>query len=243
MSRVGLVAGRELAIAAVVVMAGGAMAGGLFWALLNVPESNALALAASAVLVVLAPLTAWLAAGCSALILREGPRARLARRTLVSIPAFVVGLALFALLWWFTGAAGSWWQQHNGEIDAFVISRVGTARTAWLHSGSGWLLWFIRWALGTSIVVGLLASTTAGGVRALPRGLWLAVRPLPLVATTVAGLLIVEVLWRLAEWTPSRMPPVSLEPLFVAVKLAVVYVAAAIVATMVLRVYSVRAID
>lgn len=231
---------RAMLGAAAVLAAGYAIGGALFWGLLNVPESNALALTLSAVLVVLVAVTVAATTACAAAVsLETGGRAR-ARRVLGSLPAFAIGLAVFAILWWITGAAEAWWGRHAGEVDALIISRTGMTRTSALHSAVSWALWFVRWVVGFSAIAALAVATIERGPRAIATGLRLALRGVPLAAATAGALLVSQALWRSVYWAPPSLPANWVEPLFVGTKLALLYALAVLTVAAVLRVYGKR---
>lgn len=224
--------------ASAVLAIGAGVAGGLYLALLNVPESNVLALCVSALLVLLIIAVAGFTLAAAAALGQDFALPATARRAVAALPGFVVALGIFALLWWLTESADASWQAQRGEVDAVIMLYLGKTQTAWLHETVSGFLWLIRWALGLSIVAGLVVTATGGGLRSAPRGLRLSVRPLPLGAATVGLLFGVEGLWRLAYWRPSHLPPSWVESAFAALKLGVLYLIAAAMVALVLRIYS-----
>ena len=231
---------RAVAGAAAVLAVGYAVGGALFWGFLNVPESNALALMLSAVLVLLVAVTAGATTAFAAAVSLEAGRQAGARRVLASLPALAVGLALFACLWWLTGAAGAWWSRHAGEVDAFIISRTGVTRTGLLHTGVSWVLWFVRWVIGLSSIAALAVAAIDRGPRAVGAGLRLALGGVPLAAATAGALLLSQGLWGGVYWAPRSLPANWAETLFVGTKLTVLYAVAVFTAAAVLRVYASR---
>jgi len=231
---------RAMLGAAAVLAAGYALGGALLWGLLNVPESNALALTLSAVLVVLAAMTVGVTTALAAAVSLEAGRQAWTRRVLASLPALAIGLALFALLWWLTGAAATWWGRHAGEVDALMISRTGLTRTSPLHGAVAWALWFVRWVVGLSAIGALAVASIDRGPGAVGIGLRLALRAVPLAAATAGALLVSQGLWRSIDWAPASLPANWAEPLFVGTKLAVLYALAALIVAGVLRVYGTR---
>ncbi|MEP7305470.1 MAG: hypothetical protein ABJA98_08145 [Acidobacteriota bacterium] len=227
--------GRE-GLAAGVLALGYGLAGALYWALLNVPESNALALVLSAALVPIILGTAA-ATTAGAVMIANGATRDVWRTMGAAIGEFVIGLAIFAALWWSTGTADTWWTDHRGEVDALFLRYGGMTRTAWLHQAVFWVTFLARWALGLSIVAGLVVAGARGGGRTLRRGLRGSVRLASLAATLVGVVIVTEGLWRLALWRPKRLPPTWMEPSFVTIKLAVLYALAVAVAAFVLGVH------
>ena len=226
--------------ASAVLAIGYALGGALFWGLLNVPESNALALAVSALLALLVAVTVGATTAFAAAVSLEAGYRAAARRALASLPAFAAGLAIFVVLWWVSGRAEGWWNAHAGEVDALIISRTGITRTALLHRSVFWALWFLRWVMGLSVIVALVVAAIDRGPAALATGLRLALRGRPLLAATVAALVVSQGLWATAYWAPGALPANWAEPLFVGTKLAVLYALAALVVATVLRVYGAR---
>ncbi len=226
--------------ASAVLAVGYAAAGALFWGLLNVPESNAVALALSAVLILLVAATVGATTALAAAVALDAGHRAVVRRVMASLPAFAVGLAIFVLLWWTSGTAEAWWSVHAGEVDAVIISRTGVTRTALLHQSVVWLLWFVRWVVGLSVIAALVVAAIDRGPAALVTGLWLALRGVPLLAATMGALVISQGIWASVYWAPGPLPANWAEPLFVGTKLAVLYALAALVAAAVLRVYGTR---
>jgi len=227
--------GRE-GLAAGALALGYGLAGALYWALLNVPESSALALALSASLVpLIIGTTAATTAG--AVMIANGATRDTWRRMGAAIGGFVIGLAIFAVLWWITGSAETWWENHRGEVDALFLRYGGITRTAWVHQTVAWFTFLTRWALGLSIVTGLVVAGATGGGRTLGRGLRGSVRLASLAATLVGVVIVTDGLWRLVLWRPRRLPPTWMEPAFVTIKLAVLYALAVAIAAFVLGVH------
>jgi hypothetical protein len=231
---------RAVVSASIVLAAGYALGGALFWGLLNVPESNALALALSALLVLLVGLTAGATTAFAAAVSLDTGFRPAARRVVAALPAFAIGLAIFAFLWWMTGRAEAWWTMHAGEVDALIISRTGVTRTALLHGAVSWMLWFVRWVVGLSAIAALVVAAIDRGAAALATGLRLALRGVPLLAATIGALVVSQGLWAGVFWAPRGLPANWAETVFVGTKLVVLYTLATLVAAAVLRVYGTR---
>jgi hypothetical protein len=209
--------------------AGHALLGGLFWALLQVPESNAAMLLVSALVgLVLIAVAGWVqGVGLAAWSPVSLPAA--ARRAGRAPMALAVGLVLCAVVWWITLAAGSAWSAHRGEVDAWLMLHVGWTRTAGLHAVVRWLLLFVQYAVAASLLLTLVAFSVERGMAGLVRvGAWLAAacspRRLALVALVLYGFLWLP--WRAVYWRPAWIGTNWQEPLFVAVKLGVLYLVA-----------------
>lgn len=216
---------------------GHAVLAGLYWLLLQIPESNAWMLAASGFVILAAvwltgviEMTASLALAADA-PLRSAFRTVLCRAWMVVFP-----LALFAAIWWATGEAAAWHARYSGQIDAEIIARTGWTRTSWLHTAVGWLLAFLRWAAGVSLAAALTVALANEGMAGLrPRWMRHALRWKALLATAAAITLGVWLPWQVAYWRPEALPPTWVQPAFAAVKLAVMFVLAQVAWAAILR--------
>jgi hypothetical protein len=217
--------------------AGHILVGGLYWLLLQVPESNAWMLVAS-LLIVLAALVmtgvieatailAWTASEPMGVALKTA----LLRAWLVVLP-----LAVFGCVWWLTGTAQDWLTRHAGEIDAWIIAKAGWTKTAGLHTSLAWALAFVRYGVGTSLAVALLGSVSRQGLHGVtspwPRH-GLAWKPLAIVAAVL--FVGVWLPWQAVYWRPASLPPTWVQPAFAAVKLGVLYVVGNLAWAVVLR--------
>jgi len=207
---------------------GAALAGGLFWALVNVPESNVLALALSMLLT----LALFIVSGATiALAAATGdgvPVRDALPRVASAMPAFVVGGVLFVILSFITGVIDAWWVGHRGEIDATLIRYANIAHTQGLHATVSWITWTIRWVVGLSIVTALVTTATVRSSGSIAYGLRNGVRLISLIASGIAIAIVMRGLWPAAYWRPAGLAQ-SMEPVFVAAKLAVLYLAAMVV--------------
>ena len=225
----------SVAVGSLLTMVGAAVAGGVFWLLLSVPESNVFALLLSALLVLLLTLLSGYVASVVLSVaggLRVAPAAA---RGVRGLPGFLVGVALFAALWWVTSSIDQQWTLHRGEIDALFLRYIGTANTGWVHTAVAWTLWLVRWGVGLSLVCGTTAASVArAGLR---RGVGVAFSPLPL-GTSVAALVVGCGLWSLAYWHPKSLPANTVELVFVTAKLSVLFILAAVIVTLVFHAFA-----
>jgi hypothetical protein len=199
--------------------------GGLYWTLLNVPESNVLALGTSAMLVLVILVGICLVDVTGLLWLRPDWSWRAAfARSLHALPAFIVALLLWFLISWIVGAIETRYEARSGELDAWLIAKFNWTRTAWLHRAIPLLLGALRYVLGVSLVVSLLAFAAVDGFVEVVRLRWLlrALSPVQLIiiGVIVAGLFWLP--WHYIYWRPASIPPNTLEMLFVGTKLAIV---------------------
>ena len=223
---------RSVFLGLLLAVVGAAATAGVFWLLLNVPESNAFALALSAGLVVLLAILAGYTTSVVVAALDGSTVVDAARRGLRGLPGFLLGLAVFGALWYVTIAIDGQWTLHSGEIDALLLRYAGTANSRWLHTSISWLLWLVRWGIGLAVICGVTTSRVKR--QSVGRGFGLASSPLPLGAT-VAGLLVGYGLWSLAYWRPNGLPANTMELLFVSVKLSALLLLGALIAVLVLH--------
>jgi hypothetical protein len=227
---------RRLATSALVLACGYAIAGGLFWLLLNVPESNVVALLASAVAFLSVIVCAGLATAAALTVPQGGPTREIIRRAVRTLPLFLLGLVIFAALWWLTARVDSWWSAHRGETDAIMLRYLGLTNTNWLHLAATWLIWLVRWGLGLSSVAAFSAAG-ASGKGQVTSGLRGAVRLAPLAMAVAAALIVSQGVWRWVYWRPAGLSPSYAELAFVVVKLGVLYLMVAALGAAVLDVH------
>lgn len=226
---------KSLLIGLLIAIVGAAATGGVFWLLLNVPESNAFALALSAGLVVLAAVLTGYTVSVVVATLDEATVVDAARRGFNGLPGFLLGLAVFCALWYVTNTIDGQWTLHSGEIDALLLRYAGTANTRWLHTSISWLLWVVRWGIGLAVVCGVTTSRVKR--LSVGRGFGLASSPLPL-GSTVAGILVgSEGFWSLAYWRPKGLTADKAEVLFVSVKLSALLLLGAMIVVLVLHTF------
>jgi hypothetical protein len=227
---------RRLAAITLWWLLGSVVGAALFWALLQVPESSVWMLGLSVVLAVLAcavvmwtiggALLAWQPTVVPGQAFRGGRRAWL---------AVLCGALILFLVWMLTAHATAWHLRHAGELDAWIIARSGKSDTAWLHRTIEWTIWVLRWGLGLTLAASLAAWMAADGVRAIGRLRWVTTALHPkrwLTVALIVGLLI-QLPLQHAFWRPASLG-INVEPLFVAVKLGVIAVLAAIGCVLVL---------
>ena len=226
---------RSVSIGLLLAVVGAAATAGVFWALLNVPESNAFALVLSAGLVALLAILAGYTTSVVLAALDGATVVDAARRGPMGLPGFLLGLAVFCALWFVTVAIDDQWTLHSGEIDALLLRYAGTANSRWLHTSISWLLWLVRWGVGLAVVCGVTTSRVKR--LGVGRGFGLASSPLPLGAT-VAGLLVGYGLWSLVYWRPTGLPADTAELLFVSVKLSALLLLGALIVVLVLHTFA-----
>lgn len=203
-----------------------ALAGLAVLGFLYTPESNALMLAVSALLVLVAAGLLMVSSTSAAygLVHRQAPW-RSVGPALRALPLVVLALVIVGVL---CGAAGwfeTWWTSRAGEIDAAAIVAGDVTQTQPLHTAVRWLVAFVQWVVVPAWLATAL-TWMAGYERRDVLGLkWLgAGLHWRLVLTTlVAVALLVWLPWRWVYWRPRGLPASTVEVIFTAVKLGVVY--------------------
>ena len=223
--------------AAIMLFVGFACVAGLYWALLNVPESSVPAIGLSAALALCAVALSGITLGAAAAVGDDCTANAAIRCGVRALPVFVVALLLAVLLWWGANAVDATWSAHAGEVDALAIRYLNATRTAWLHAAVAWLTWAVRWVLAPSVVIGLTTAGSVDGLRSVGRGLRTAVRIVPLASVAVAAAVVFVGLGRLVDWKPRGLPPTWMEAAFISGKLLAVYIAAALITAILLRVH------
>ena len=208
--------------------AGHAVLAGLYWLLLAIPESNAAMLAASALTAVAAVLVfGWVeAVGLLAWQVDPHPR-ELPRRAVGKAPGVWLGAALFVVAWFLLAHADALWNDHRGEIDAWLMAQFGWANTGSLHTAFRWLLTFVRF-LGLSVSVALASAFAAAGFAGVGRTRWFRGALSVPRLLKLAGILIVF-FWlplQAVNWRPTWLAPNWQETTFVALKLGGLYLLA-----------------
>lgn len=202
---------RRLAEVTAWILAWGVLTGATYWAFLTTPESTVWALMLSALLAIVSLTLLAIAINGAIAAWSSGLSRDTLRRAAARIPAIVPAVLIVAMSWWLVGRITGWVSAHSGEISAWFIARLGWSDVSALFIGINWLGWWVRWIFMPMIAL----SVVAGGNR---RG----ASPLRLVIATLWFLLLVAAPWAyLAPWRPAGIPPTWVEPMFIALKLAV----------------------
>ena len=228
---------RRLPLVVLWLLGGHACAFGLFWLLLQVPESSTPMLIVSlllaiAVVAVAAVVNAG-AAGAWNLELRFGRGLAVGTRRSWSVLA---AAALFAGIWVITGALFDWHAGIRGQVDAVAIARTGSPNTAWMHAAVHWVLQFVRWSLGLSLAAALLGWLVRHGAASARQIGWLraGLHPRRWLLITIWFVLLVVMPWSQVSWRPAALS-LGLEPWFVTAKLSLIALLMAVGWALVLR--------
>ena len=220
---------RTLVATTLWLLAGAAVAGGVFWAFLSTPESNIFTLALSAILLLALYFVVALTVNGAVLAWhRRGWSFGAFGSALWGVPAFVVPVLIVALAWLLAGGTEGWVERNQGPISAFFIARFGWSDVLWLFTAVEWAARWVRWILGPMIAMVWLRRALTESWR--PG--WPLVReglsPLRLLVATAAFFVLAYLPWvYLVPWRPRWIPTDSIELAFVAVKLGLFAVLAA----------------
>jgi hypothetical protein len=222
------------------LVAGHAVLGGLYWALLLVPESNVFMLTTSLLLVVGMVWWCGLVEGVGLLASQADDSLRAHVRPAAGRAALVVApLIVFAFVWWTTGMASDWLARHSTEIDAWILLKTGWTRSIVLWPAGEYVIAYVRYGLGASLALTLFVDLLRTGLGGAASSSWLrrSFAWRQLVVLTVAwviGLLVLSPVayWR---WQPKGFAAEWFEPAFAATKLSLMFVVANLAWTAVLR--------
>jgi hypothetical protein len=226
---------RRLAVAVVWLLLGETVAGAVFWTLLGVPESSGWTLGFSLLLsLLILAAVLWTIGGVFALWRRPEAPVVMALRGALRYAFYVaLGALLFFVVWWATARAIAWHQSYGGQIDAWIIARSGRSETKLLHDGIEWFIWTLRWGIGLTLALSLVADLVASGWPAFGQARWVGRAFHPKRWMSVALLVgLTQLLpWHYVSWRPHRMS-LGMEPWFVGVKLTAMAILSALGAVM-----------
>jgi hypothetical protein len=228
---------RQLALVIAWLVAGHVLAGGAYVALINTPESNALMLTQSAVLVLAGLLLLVLTSTSAGLALQRGlPPWRTLRPSLRLLPVVLVAVLVIGVICAGAGWLERWWVARSGEVDAALIAAGDITRTGWLHTTVEWLVALVQWVLVPVWLAASLVWASAYGARHVLSFKWLvaALRPRALLVALAAVVILVWLPWSGVYWRPAAVQPGTLELIFTGVKLLTVGVLANIAWALVL---------
>lgn len=210
------------------LIAGHAAMAGLFWGLLNVPESNAAMLALSAVAVFVLIVVGALVEGTAGAWLLPGRTFREALRAgLGSAPALVAALVLFGAFWWLGSLIDGWHEARRGQIDAWLIATFNTPDATWPHRLLDVAVFLVRGVLGVSLALALFFARLEGGFGAMLRLAWLraGLSRDQVMLVAIAMTLFIALPWQFTYWRPADLPLTWVQPAFAAGKLALIFLA------------------
>jgi hypothetical protein len=206
---------------------GHAALGGLYWLLLQIPESNVLMLTASALTAATILVGAGIVSGIGAAWWSSSGFGAAVGTGMRRGAWGIAAIAVAGLFWVATAVMTTRHAGHATEVDAWFLATFGWTDVSWFHVTFGWLQWFIRYVFGVGLALALLADAVHGGARAVVSFRW-AARPFhwqTVLITTFAMLVGFYLPWQfVVPWRPASMPPTWVQPAFAAVKLGIVFI-------------------
>lgn len=218
---------RSIALVSWLVV-GHAVIGGLYWLLLQVPESNALMLAASALIAICIVIDLGIVNMLPPRAAAVGePMGRALRAVMPRAWLVVFPLLVFGFFWWLSGIGDDWSSAHAGEMDAWIIAKLGWTSTAWLHKTIDIVLSGVRYVLGLALAASLLSALAIDEVKGLTGG-WIGngLRWRFLLMVAAAAIVGFALPSFALYWRPASLPPTWMQPAFASVKLFVLFVVA-----------------
>jgi hypothetical protein len=197
----------RLALITAWILAGTALTAGVYWAVLNTPESTILAVITSVVLLLAALVLLGVTVNGAIVMWSNGPSRSALRRALWRAPAVVPAVLLVS-------HAETWVALRQGPINAWFIARFGWGDVSWLFTGIRYGAMWIRWVVAALLAVWVMATLLHGVkfrlsvTRVALATLWFAV--------------LIALPWAyLVPWRPAWLPPTNVELAFSIVKLSV----------------------
>jgi hypothetical protein len=221
----------RLALAALWILACSALTAGVYWGFLITPESTIWTLMISAALAVIALGLAGLTASGAIAIWWHGGSLTALRRAVRSIPGVIPAALIVLVTWWLANRVEIWIAMRSGQISAWFIARFGWDDMSWLFATIGYAAAWFRWVFAALLALSLMAGFVAIGWRALVQAAWFrrALRPRAIAAATLWFGALIALPWiYLVPWRPAGLPPTSIEFAFIAGKLSVAAVLAAV---------------
>jgi hypothetical protein len=191
---------------------GAALLSGVYWLFLSTPETNALALGASVVLLLLLLVLTALVVNAAVLIGGGASIGGSIAKGLRGTLWFILTLIPLGIAWWGLTAGQAWVVEHSGEINAWFIARFGWADIGALMTAEAWAVRWLGWVVVPLAAVSLLAALLHDGARGVG-GPWLrrAWHWRTLAMATIVLVLFFVLPWRLTTWRPA-VPPTWVEP-------------------------------
>ena len=204
---------------------GGATLAGLYWLFLNTPESNALTLTASSLLVLAISVGGAITVNGAVLLASGGGWGASIRSALLGIPWFVVATIPVIATWMVVSRGDAWIERHSGEISAWFIAQLGWADVTPLLRIEIWLSRWLRWVAIPIAALCLLAALLHDGARAVAGVRWLrrAWHWRTLLVATIVFVALVALPWQLTMWRPA-LPATWVQPTVAGLRLAAVVV-------------------
>lgn len=228
----------RLFLAALWILILGAMTAGIYWVFLSTPESTVWMLIASGVLAVITLACAGFTITGAIAIWGNGASPSTFARAARAIPSILPALVIVLLIWWLTLRAETWIALRSGQINAWFIARFGWDDVSWLFRTAHYAAMWFRWIVAPVLALSLMSGFVAVGARSLAQGAWLrrALRPRALVLCSLLFVVLIALPWKyVVPWRPASLPATSVELVFIAVKLSLAAIVAAIAVALIIR--------
>jgi len=235
---------RRVLIVALWLACGSAVIGGFYWLFLGTPESSALMLVVSALLLLAMGFIAAVIGNGGVLLALDETAIGSVKRATRDAYVFLLPLAVVVLGVVATRYVDGWLERASGEIGAWFIATFDWADVTSVFRAAAYLSEWLRWVVVPLAALAVLAAVLRRGVRALTSTRWVRAAwgwRTVLIATAVY-VLCIALPWRLASWRPEGVPPSWIEPTLAGLKLFLAGAAMAIGAAVVIVVVA-RAVE
>jgi hypothetical protein len=201
--------------------AGAVIVFGLYWLLLNTPESNVVALASSVVLVLLMAVAVAFFVNASLNVAAGVGLGQTLAAAARGVHWVVVTAVPAALLWWAIVRADRWVLDHSGEINAWFIARFGWADISAIFKAEMWASRWLRWSLIPLVSLALLGALLDGGLAGVVARWRRALGWRSLAIAAASFVLLIAVPLPLVDWRP-QLPATWVQPAVAAARLGAV---------------------
>lgn len=228
----------RLILATLWILIGSATSAGLYWLFLSTPESTVWALSASALLSIVALALAGFTITGTIAVWGNGVSRVGVQRAIRSIPSILPALIIVVVTWFLTMQAEVWVTMRSGQINAWFIAQFGWADVSWLFRSIRYAAMWLRWVFASVLALSLMSGFVAVGARAMIESAWLrrALQPRSLLLSTLLFLVLIALPWKyIVPWRPPTLPATSVEMIFIAVKLSLTALMAAVAVALIIR--------
>ena len=229
---------RPLVRSALWVLAGGALAGAVYWAFLNTPESTVFMLGLSLLLAIL--LLAIVSTTTCVLLLgwANGWQQAVWRRALPGVVPFLGMLVFVVAVWWAIGRGLEMLGARSGEISAWFIATLNWSDVRPLIAGVRTVGDWLRFVAAPFLALVWLGGALAGRWRPAAPYAWMPRAGVParlMLATLLAAITLWAPLAYGLYWMPGGLPPTWVEPGVALLKFALIAIVAAVGFSLIVR--------
>lgn len=228
----------RLVLVALWLLAGTAISAGIYWEFLVTPESTIYALIASSLLAIVALILIGVTITGAIAIWSNGLSRSTLTRALRTVPSILPGLAIVWLFWWITLRAETWFVMRTGPINAWFIAQFGWSDVSWLFRGVHYVAMWFRWIFAPMLALSLMSGFVLAGSRSMTQAAWVrrALRPRSLIFASLLFIVMIALPWKyIVPWRPDSLPPTSVELAFIAIKLSLTSIMAALAIALMIR--------